>query len=106
MLAKDMVDAINKEADRANDLKLVLAKSFENVDTPTGGSEVLFFEAFPNHRLAFEKASLTELSFDLSFPWQSSHGPPFGWAGWFPLEDGNKPVTNQAGCRGGIALRC
>ena len=67
MLAKDMVDAINKEADRANDLKLVLAKSFENVDTPTGGSEVLFFEAFPNHRLAFEKASLTELSFDLSF---------------------------------------
>jgi hypothetical protein len=35
MLSKNMVDAINKEADQANDLKLVLAKSFEKVDAPT-----------------------------------------------------------------------
>jgi hypothetical protein len=34
-LAKNMVEAINKEADRENDLKLALAKSFEKVDAPT-----------------------------------------------------------------------
>ena len=33
-IAKNLVDAINKEADQANDLKLVLAKSFEKVDAP------------------------------------------------------------------------
>ena len=33
MLAKNMVDAINKEADQANDLKLTLAKSFVPADT-------------------------------------------------------------------------
>jgi hypothetical protein len=35
ILAKNMVDAINKEADRENDLKLVLSKPFEKVDAPT-----------------------------------------------------------------------
>ena len=34
MLTKNMVDAINKEADRENDLKLTLAKSFEETDAP------------------------------------------------------------------------
>jgi hypothetical protein len=35
ILAKNMVDAINKEADRENDLKLALAKSFEEAEVPT-----------------------------------------------------------------------
>lgn len=35
ILAKNMVEAINKEADRENDLKLTLAASFGKADTPT-----------------------------------------------------------------------
>jgi hypothetical protein len=35
ILAKNMVEAINKEADQENDLKVALAKSFEKVDAPT-----------------------------------------------------------------------